>query len=116
MTPGRQQKSQLLTPVVVLVEDDPHHAELMRPSLAKAALTTEMTYISDAQMALNYLLGDEQPETLPKLILLCLNLSKVDGWQVLDKQKTQIRPSTSGHSGLLLVLLEPIGPRPHLAS
>ena len=92
MTPGRQQKSQLLTPVVVLVEDDPHHAELMRPSLAKAALTTEMTYISDAQMALNYLLGDEQPETLPKLILLCLNLSKVDGWQVLDKLKPPDTP------------------------
>ena len=74
-------------PVVVLVEDDPDHAELMRRSLAKAGLNTEMLHLSDGQLALDYLLGDEQPEELPKLILLDLNLPKVDGWQVLAKLK-----------------------------
>ena len=74
-------------PIVVLVEDDPDHAELMRRSLAKSGLSTEMLHLTDGQMALDYLLGDEQPEELPKLILLDLNLPKVDGWQVLAKLK-----------------------------
>ena len=70
-------------PLILLIEDDPDHAELMRHSLAKSEVQSELLHLSDGKQALDYLLDAEPLAVMPKLILLDLNMPKVDGWQIL---------------------------------
>lgn len=75
------------TPLILLIEDDPDHAELMRRSLSKADLEVELLHLSDGNKALDYLVNTSKLSQLPSLILLDLTLPKVDGWQVLVRLK-----------------------------
>lgn len=73
--------------VILLVEDDSAHAEIVRRNLEGFHLANRLVHVSDGQAALDYLYGtgdwaDRSPQR-PHMILLDLRLPKVDGLEVL---------------------------------
>ena len=78
--------------VILLVEDDPAHAEIVRRCLKDYLVGNRMMHVEDGQQALDYLYRREEftdPERSPRpsLILLDLRLPKVDGLEVLETIK-----------------------------
>jgi len=84
--------------IILLVEDNPDHAELVRRSFRKQQLASQIYHVSDGEAALDYLFqrGDTHgvypPQGLPRphLILLDLRLPKIDGLEVLREIKTNV--------------------------
>jgi CheY-like chemotaxis protein len=73
---------------ILLVEDDPAHAEIVRRSLKGFRVANRIAHVKDGQEALDYLFRRDayaNPETSPRpaIILLDLRLPKVDGLEVL---------------------------------
>lgn len=80
---------------ILLVEDDPAHAEIVRRSLANFRVANHIVHVEDGQQALDYLFRQENyadPLISPKpsLILLDLRLPKVDGLEVLRQIKEDL--------------------------
>lgn len=78
---------------ILLVEDNPAHAELVRRSFEDHRIANEIYHVSDGETALDYLFrrGDyAEPLDSPKphVILLDLRLPKVNGLEVLKIIKT----------------------------
>jgi len=76
--------------VILLVEDNSAHAELIMRGLEDGRVANQVIHVSDGEEALNYLFrrGDcASPETSPRpqLVLLDLRLPKVDGLEVLKE-------------------------------
>ena len=69
---------------VLLVEDNPDHAEFALKALKKENVTTQVIWAKDGQEALDIL--DRGP--LPDLILLDIHLPKVNGHEVLRRVKS----------------------------
>jgi CheY-like chemotaxis protein len=73
--------------VILLVEDDPAHAEIVRRNLEGFRVGNRLEHVSDGQMALDYLYGQGKWSNAkpprPHIILLDLRLPKVDGLEVL---------------------------------
>jgi CheY-like chemotaxis protein len=77
-----------LEPVkILLVEDNPHDVEITVRALKKGQIKNELLVAKDGQEALDMLLGDGSDRLLPGLILLDLNLPKVNGLDVLKRLK-----------------------------
>src|SRR5437016_9684198 len=81
---------------ILLVEDNPHEAELTIRSLKKQNLVNKLVHIDDGEEALDfifskgkYALNDKVQQ--PKLILLDLKLPKVDGLEILRQLKADER-------------------------
>lgn len=79
--------------VILLVEDDPAHAEIVRRNLADFRIANQLEHVADGQAALDYLyrrgdFGNPDCSPRPGLILLDLRLPKVDGLEVLKTIKT----------------------------
>lgn len=79
--------------VILLVEDDPAHAEIVRRNLASSRIANRLIHVSDGQEALDYLynrgaFGNAVQTPRPGLILLDLRLPKIDGLEVLKRIKT----------------------------
>lgn len=75
---------------ILLVEDNPSDVALTQRALAKSRIANELVVAGDGQEALDYLFGtgvyaDRAPCDLPALILLDLNLPRVDGLEVLRR-------------------------------
>src|ERR1017187_8278098 len=73
---------------VLLVEDNPHDAELMTRELKKRNLANNLVWVKDGAAALDLLFGTDpqaggEISHRPKVILLDLKLPKVDGVEVL---------------------------------
>lgn len=76
-------------PMIILhVEDEPAHAEIMRLALEESAFHQLLIHVADGQAALDYLYrradyADSAISPRPDLILLDLRMPKVDGLEVL---------------------------------
>lgn len=74
---------------ILLVEDNPDDVELTRLAFDEAKIANQLAVVSDGAEALDYLFArgrfaDRDPTDLPSLVLLDLNLPKVDGREVLQ--------------------------------
>ena len=79
--------------VILLVEDDPAHTEIVRRNLASSRIANRLECVSDGQAALDYLYRRDKfsnPESAPRpgIILLDLRLPKIDGLEVLRTIKS----------------------------
>ncbi|RPI19515.1 MAG: response regulator [Ignavibacteriae bacterium] len=73
---------------ILLVEDNPHDAELTRRALKKGKITNNIHTVTDGEEALDYLFSRGEylnNDAKPKVILLDLKLPKVNGLQVLKE-------------------------------
>jgi CheY-like chemotaxis protein len=78
--------------IILLVEDDPAHAEIVRRNFVNFRMANRLMHVADGQQALNYLFRrsefqDSNHSPRPNLILLDLRLPKVDGLEVLKTIK-----------------------------
>ncbi|GAA3912820.1 response regulator [Luteimonas lutimaris] len=74
---------------ILLVEDNPDDVELTRIAFAEAKVANSLAVVNDGAQALDYLFArgryaDRDPDDLPSIVLLDLNLPKVDGREVLQ--------------------------------
>ena len=81
---------------ILLVEDNPSDAELTLHALQKSNLANKIHLARDGEEALDFLFcrgqfSDRQFQEAPHLILLDLKLPKIDGLQVLEEVKRDIR-------------------------
>nr|WP_255486524.1 response regulator [Luteimonas sp. MC1782] len=79
-----------------MVEDNPDDVELTRIAFAEANIANALTVVTDGAAALDYLFArgahaDRDPDDLPSIVLLDLNLPKVDGREVLQAIRSQER-------------------------
>jgi CheY-like chemotaxis protein len=79
--------------VVLLVEDNPDHTELVMRSLEDHRIANTVQHVPDGEAALDYLFRRgkySSPEKSPRphMILLDLRLPRIDGLEVLKKIKT----------------------------
>jgi len=81
---------------VLLVEDDPHDAELVIAAFHHACVTNRVKVVRDGAAALDFLFRRRQfarrsPDSNPQLVLLDLNLPKLNGLEVLRQIKADER-------------------------
>ncbi len=74
---------------ILLIEDNLDDVELTRIAFAEAGIDHRLMVVSDGAAALDYLFArgryaDRDPLQLPSIVLLDLNLPKVDGREVLQ--------------------------------
>ena len=96
---------------ILLVEDNPDDRELMKLAFAQSEIPHNLIVLSDGIEALNYLIGrknynertsvsngdsDRDPKPMPALIILDLNLPKINGTEILRRirahPKTRLLP------------------------
>ncbi len=82
---------------ILLVEDNPDDVELTRLAFEEANVANRMIVVRDGAEALDYLFARGQyagrdPQELPSIVLLDLNLPKLDGREVL--QAIRAEPAT----------------------
>jgi CheY-like chemotaxis protein len=87
------------TITILLVEDEPAHAEIVRRNFETMGIVNTLKHVSDGEAALDYLyrnngFSDQASSPRPSLILLDLRLPKVDGLQVLKTIKADPGLST----------------------
>ncbi len=94
MAPARRKPT-----VILLVEDNPADQELIRRALEKLGARRELRIVGDGEEALDYLFrrGKYQAPAAsprPDLLLLDLNLPRVNGYQVLEEIRadSKLRP------------------------
>ncbi|MEQ9548144.1 response regulator [Coleofasciculus sp. G2-EDA-02] len=75
---------------ILLVEDSPSDANLIRISFKQAKIANTLHWVEDGETALEYLLqqGDYENTPRPDLIVLDLNLPGMDGQEVLTSVKS----------------------------
>lgn len=78
---------------ILLIEDNPHEAELAIRSLQNNHLANDLIHIDDGAEALEFIFSEGKYEDRgknnpPRLILLDLNLPKVDGLEILRRVKS----------------------------
>ena len=77
---------------IVLIEDNPHDAELVLRALKKHGLANKLQLLQDGAEALEFIFATgayvgREINYRPKLILLDLKLPKVDGLEILRRLK-----------------------------
>lgn len=74
---------------IVLIEDNVSDAELIIRALRKHGFASEILHLKDGEAALEFLdvLRKGDRDEFPRLILLDINMPKVNGLQVLEKIK-----------------------------
>jgi CheY-like chemotaxis protein len=81
---------------ILLIEDNPHDAELALRALRKNRLANRVVVVGDGAEALDFIFArgafaDRTIENGPKVVLLDLKLPKVDGMEVLKTVKGDLR-------------------------
>lgn len=82
--------------IILLVEDNPDDEELTLLALEESNILNEVVVARDGVEALDYLFAagryaDRDPRRLPQLVLLDLNLPKLDGLEVLRRLRADPR-------------------------
>ena len=77
-------------PIILVAEDDKAHQELLRRAFKAANFQFKLIFVDDGEQALNYLKRkdvyvDPNTSPTPDLLLLDINMPKVDGWEVLEE-------------------------------
>ncbi len=80
---------------ILLVEDNPEHAELIMATLEGHEMTKHIKHIEDGRDALDYLYNcaidsAEGIKSFPELILLDLRLPRIDGLTILEDIKNNM--------------------------
>ena len=77
--------------VILVAEDDPGHAGLIRKNLARAGIVNEIIMFSDGQAILDFLFrtgnGPHRESKTGYVLLLDIRMPKVDGVKVLERIK-----------------------------
>jgi two-component system response regulator len=78
---------------ILLVEDNPHDAEMTIRALKKVNLANKLIHVKDGAEALDFIFAkgafsDRKIENKPKVILLDIKMPKVDGIEVLRQIKS----------------------------
>lgn len=80
---------------ILLVEDNPHDAELTMRALKKGGLANRLMWVNNGEQALDYLFrkGEyaSREDTCPRLVLLDLKMPGMDGIEVLREIKADER-------------------------
>lgn len=81
---------------ILLVEDNPAHAELVVRSFEEHRIPNRIVHVSDGETALEYLFGKDASDEagsrpVPHVILLDLRLPRIDGLEVLRRIKESER-------------------------
>jgi CheY-like chemotaxis protein len=76
------------TQLIMLIEDDPDHAELIIRTLEDISVSNQIRHFEDGASALDYLfdlnrIGDTVSGARPQLILLDVHLPGKDGFEIL---------------------------------
>lgn len=75
---------------VVMVEDDEGHARLIRKNLDRTFTGTRVVHLHDGEAAMHYFFPEPTPQNHEKtLVLLDLNLPKIDGYDILKRMKNE---------------------------
>jgi two-component system, response regulator len=80
--------------IILLVEDNPKDEALTLRALKKSNILNTVVVARDGVEAIDYLFAadaDGSPKALPELILLDLNLPKIDGHEVLRRIRGNAR-------------------------
>jgi CheY-like chemotaxis protein len=85
--------------LILLVEDNPDHAELVQRSLADHRVANQVRHLTDGQSALDYLFrrgvfADPASSPRPHIVLLDLRLPLIDGLDVLKVIKQNLELQT----------------------
>ena len=70
---------------ILLVEDNPDDIAIMERALARSSVASSITVARDGQDALDLLFGERDRCPRPDLVLLDVNLPKVNGLDVLSR-------------------------------
>ena len=78
---------------ILLVEDNPHDAEMTIRALKKVNLANKLIHLKDGAEALDFVFAkgtfaDRQIQNKPKVILLDIKMPKIDGIEVLRQIKS----------------------------
>jgi CheY-like chemotaxis protein len=80
---------------ILLVEDDPGHTRLIEKNLRRANIKNEIQFATNGQEALDYLFCEgaykNKQHAGRLLVLLDLNMPVLDGYQVLERMKSDER-------------------------
>lgn len=72
--------------MIFIVDDDPIHQQIANIMIRRQGIGENVRTFSDAQEVLDHLrLHIRNPEELPDLILLDLNMPVMDGWDFLNE-------------------------------
>ena len=70
---------------ILLVEDNPDDVLITQRALARSRVANELHIVRDGQEALDFLFDQGPDATRPDLILLDVNLPRVNGMEVLEQ-------------------------------
>lgn len=71
---------------LLLIEDNPHEAELAIRNLKKHGVSANILHIDNGEAAINYFYSLKDGKSkLPRLILLDLKLPRISGHEILEK-------------------------------
>jgi two-component system response regulator len=82
--------------IILLVEDNPNDVELTARAFERSHVANEIVVACDGEDALNYLFttgrhASRDPKVMPEVVLLDLNLPKIDGLGVLRRMRADQR-------------------------
>ena len=85
-----------MTPIILLVEDNPTDEKLTLRAFARCTIPHEMVIVRDGAEALDYIFGagayaGRNVSDIPKVVLLDLKLPRIDGLEVLRRIRANVR-------------------------